>query len=53
MQTKNIPIGYWVKQADEFLMKGINEIHASMQMTRTEWQMNNSIHENITIDRAI
>lgn len=52
MQTKNPPIGFWIKQADELLTKGINEIQASLKMTRTEWQILNSIHEKILIAKS-
>ena len=38
------PIGYWIKQADELLTKRINEIHFSAGLTRTDWQVLNSIN---------
>lgn len=52
MKNKNSPIGYWIKQADELLTKGINEIQASLELTRTEWQVLNSIHENILLSKT-
>lgn len=45
MQFTNQPIGYWIKRADELLTKGINEIQSSLGLTRTGWQILNTIHE--------
>lgn len=39
MNTKELPIGYWIKQADELLTKSINEIQSSLGITRTGWQI--------------
>lgn len=39
------PIGYWIKQADEFLTKGINEVQSSFGLTRTDWQVLNFVNE--------
>lgn len=46
MQPKELPIGYWIKQVDELLTKGINEMQSSFGLTRTDWQILNSIKEN-------
>lgn len=51
MQSKNLPIGYWIKQADEMLTKGIDEIQKLFNLTRTDWQIINSIHKNIIVER--
>lgn len=51
MQTKNLPIGYWIKQADEQLTKGINDIQSSFGITRTDWQILNSINEKVFIEK--
>lgn len=52
MQTKNLPIGYWIKQADQMLTKGIDEIQSLFNMTRIDWQIINSINENNVIERS-
>ena len=52
MTSKEPPIGYWIKQVDELLTKGINEIHSSFELTRTEWQVLNSIKENEKISKS-
>ena len=51
MQSKQLPIGYWVKKVDELLTTGINEIQSSFGLTRTDWQALNSIKENEGIRR--
>ena len=45
MQSNKMPIGYWIKQADELLTRGIDDIHSSFRITRTGWQILNSISE--------
>lgn len=45
-----LPIGYYLKNADRLLTEGINHIHREMGITRTDWQILNSIHENDKID---
>ncbi len=45
-----LPIGYYLKNADRLLTEGINHIHQEMGITRTDWQILNSIHENDKID---
>lgn len=52
MQTKNLPIGYWIKQADQMLTKGIDEIQLLFNITRTDWQIINSINENNVIKKS-
>ena len=44
MQAKKLPIGYFIKQADYLLTKGINEIQSSLGLTRTDWQILNSFN---------
>ncbi len=39
MEPKNLPIGYWIKQVDNLLTEGINEIHAANSLNRTSWQI--------------
>jgi DNA-binding MarR family transcriptional regulator len=42
----NLPIGYWLKRADEVLTAGINEAQRVNGLTRTEWQILNVLHES-------
>ena len=51
MLSKELPIGYWIKQADELLTKGINVIHSSFDLDRTEWQVLHSINEKGQINK--
>ena len=52
MQSNKMPIGYWIKQADELLTRGIDDIHSSFGITRTGWQILNSINEKEFIMRV-
>jgi DNA-binding MarR family transcriptional regulator len=52
MQSKNLPIGYWIKQADELLTKGIDGIQLSFGITRTGWQILNAVHEKNLMDKV-
>ncbi len=45
MQTKQQPIGYYLKQLDNLLTEGINAIQAQHGLSRTEWQTLNAISE--------
>jgi DNA-binding MarR family transcriptional regulator len=38
---ENLPIGYWLKQADNLLTERINAIQAANGINRTEWQVIN------------
>ena len=51
MQAKKLPIGYWIKQVDNILTKGIDDIQSSFGMTRTNWQILNIVSESETIDK--
>lgn len=46
MRPQKLPIGYWIKEADNLLTAGIDAIHSKAGITRTGWQVLNSIHEN-------
>lgn len=46
-----LPIGYYLKKTDNLLTEGINNIHKEFDITRTDWQILNSINENAEIDR--
>lgn len=52
MQTKQLPIGYWLKQADELLTKRIDDIQSSFGITRKDWQILNAIDENGLIQKS-
>jgi DNA-binding MarR family transcriptional regulator len=45
MQQKKLPIGYYLKLADNYLTKGIDEIQSEFGLNRIEWQVLNSIFE--------
>jgi len=45
MQQKQLPIGYYLKLADNFLTKGIDDIQSQHGLNRVEWQVLNSIYE--------
>jgi len=38
-----LPIGYYLKKTDNLLTEGINNIHKEFNLTRTDWQILNSI----------
>jgi DNA-binding MarR family transcriptional regulator len=50
MQSKDPPIGYWLRLVDTLLTKGINETLAEFGLSRTEWQVMHSIAEHHTIN---
>lgn len=52
MQTKQLSIGYWLKQADELLTKRIDNIQSSFGITRKDWQILNEINENSLIQKS-
>ena len=45
MQQKHLPIGYYLKLADNCLTKGIDEIQSQYGLNRLEWQVLNSIYQ--------
>ena len=45
MQQKRLPIGYYLKLADNCLTIGIDEIQSQHGLNRIEWQVLNSIYE--------
>ena len=49
MQSKRLPIGYYLKLADSVLTKGIDDIQAQHGLDRISWQVLNSIYENSNI----
>ena len=47
MDKMKLPIGYYLKKTDNLLTERINKIHSDFGLTRTEWQIMNSIHEGV------
>ena len=47
--TKQPPIGYWLKHADEVLTKHINQVLSDYGFTRFHWQVLNMVYEADTI----
>jgi predicted transcriptional regulator len=48
MNTRQLPIGYWIKQVDELLTAKIDQIHSSFSLTRADWQILNTLSEQGT-----
>ena len=46
-----MPIGYYLKKVDNLLTSGINQIHGAYGLTRTDWQILNTIQERGRMDR--
>lgn len=44
----HLPIGYWLKKADEALTSRINNVQETNGLSRTEWQILNTLHEVTT-----
>jgi DNA-binding MarR family transcriptional regulator len=40
-----LPIGYWLKQADNLLTEQINKAQATHAVSRFDWQVLNTLHE--------
>lgn len=49
MQQKRLPIGYYIKLADNYLTKGIDEIQSQHGLNRIQWQIINSVFEKPSI----
>lgn len=52
MLQKPLPIGYYLKLADNCLTKGIDEIQSQHGMNRIEWQVLNSIFKKPEISKS-
>lgn len=48
---RELPIGYWLKRADELLTSRIDEAQLSNNIARLDWQALNIIREKVTPDR--
>lgn len=51
MDKPRLPIGFYLKKADNLLTAGINEIHTEFGLTRTDWQILNTINGRNGLDR--
>ena len=49
--TKQPPLGYWLKHADEVITKHVNHVLSEQGFTRFHWQVLNIIYEAGTIAR--
>jgi hypothetical protein len=38
-QVENVPVGYWIKKADNLLTEGINAIQSANGINRSGWQV--------------
>ncbi len=41
----HLPIGYWLKQADNLITEQVNKAQAANGVSRTEWQVLNTLYE--------
>lgn len=46
-----LPIGYWLKQADNVLTEHINKAQAAHGVSRSDWQVLNILHETGSASR--
>ena len=49
--TKQQPIGYWLKHADEVITKHVNQVLSDHGFTRFQWQVLNIVYEAGTVAR--
>jgi DNA-binding MarR family transcriptional regulator/catechol 2,3-dioxygenase-like lactoylglutathione lyase family enzyme len=53
MSTRpNLPIGYWLKEADRVITEAVNRVQAIHNISRTEWQILNTLYEVGSINPA-
>ena len=52
MKSK-LPIGYYLKKADNLLTEGINKIHHDLGINRLQWQILNSVHQTNGIAKEV
>ena len=52
-QTKkpHLPIGYWLKQADNLITEQVNKVQAANGISRTDWQVFNTLYEVGSVSR--
>jgi len=49
--AKKMPIGYYLKKADNLLTENINRIHSAFGITRIHWQILHSIYNVSEIEK--
>jgi DNA-binding MarR family transcriptional regulator len=49
--TKQLPIGYWLKHADEVITKHVDQVLSDHGFTRFRWQVLNIVYEAGSISR--
>lgn len=52
MQNQKLPIGYWIKKADQALNTGIDSVQSSFGINRTGWQILNSLSEKREVNKT-
>src|SRR5690606_3686826 len=52
MKNNKLPIGYYLKKADNLLTEGINNIFKALDINRLKWQILHSLTDNKRIDRS-
>lgn len=53
MKNKKLPIGYWLKQLDQLLTEGINNIQSQFGLTRSGWQVLNYISKQSRTEKEM
>ena len=41
----HLPIGYWLKQADNLITEQVNKVQAGNGVSRSDWQVLNTLYE--------
>jgi DNA-binding MarR family transcriptional regulator len=49
---QNLPIGYWIKKADNLLTHCIDQIHQDADLTRVGWQLLHTVNKHHQISAA-
>ena len=42
---KNVPIGFWIRKADELLTRNMDQVHQEADLTRLGWQLLHTIQD--------
>ncbi len=50
--NKQLPIGYWLKHADEVITAHVNQALSDNGLTRFHWQVLNTVHDAGTVTTA-
>jgi DNA-binding MarR family transcriptional regulator len=52
MKKPHLPLGYWLKRADNLITEQVNQVQAANGVTRTDWQVLNTLYEVGSADQA-